>query len=70
MNENESIASYIIRELKTNQKRMFIFLVLYFVVSSAILVWSIIDSVQMRDKMNTLLKDMEIIEKCDIDVKD
>lgn len=70
MNENESIASYIIRELKTNQKRMFVFLVLYFVVSSAILVWSIIDSVQMRDKMNTLLKDMEIIEKCDVDVKD
>ena len=66
MNENESIATYIIREQKTNQKRMFTFLIIYFLISSAIIIWSIIDSIQIRNELNEYIKNGEIC----VNVKD
>lgn len=60
--EETPIATLVIRQQRKSIKRLYIFLILYFVISSLILAWSIYDSVNIRNKMNKLLEEIKIVE--------
>ena len=60
--DDTPIATLVIRELKASIKRLYIIFILYFIVSSIFLGWSIYDSIKVRERMNTLLEEVKIIE--------